>query len=314
VHELDSSRFRYWLIREYRRLGRAAPGPDSVNTLVRAFEAEAAALESAHTVCVRVADGSWHGGFPSQLEHRPNSAESGLAAAGAAKVYYPDLGDSSWRSVEINAEGCHILDRAQVFCRRPRGFEPLPRPEWDGSIDLLKKYTNLAEGDFPLSLAWITAARPFGPYPILILTGEQGSDKSTMACLARRLVDPSLALSKGPASDQHDLMLQAHNNWVLVYDNLSSISPKFSDSLCRIASESGFSTRSLCSNDSETLFSVQRPVIITCIEDLLHRSDLIDRCLVLHLPAIGDSLRRSEEAFWAEFHSAASYRSSAPSA
>jgi hypothetical protein len=303
VHELDSSRFRYWLIREYRRLGRAAPGRDSVNTLVRAFEAEAAELESAHTVWVRVADGSRHRGFPAQLEQRPDSGEWGLAAAGAAKVYYLDLGDSSWQSVEIRAEGCRILDRAPVFFRRPRGSEPLPRPEWDGSIDLLKKYTNLAEGDFLLFLAWVTAAsRPFGPYPILILTGEQGSGKSTMACLARRLVDPSSALAKGPPSDQHDLMLQAHNNWVLVYDNLSSISTKFSDSLCRIASGSGFSTRSLYSNDSETLFSVQRPVIITCIEDLLHRSDLIDRCLVLHLPALGDLLRRSEEAFWAEFY------------
>jgi len=57
----------------------------------------------------------------------------------AATVYYLDLGDSSWQSVEIRAEGCRIVDYAPVWFRRPRGFGPLPLLQWDGSIDLFKK-------------------------------------------------------------------------------------------------------------------------------------------------------------------------------
>jgi hypothetical protein len=56
----------------------------------------------------------------------------------------------------------------------------LPLPRWDSSIDLLRKYVNVSAADFPLLIGWMTAAlRPFGPYPILVLSGEQGSAKST---------------------------------------------------------------------------------------------------------------------------------------
>jgi hypothetical protein len=46
---------------------------------------------------------------------------------------------------------------------------------------LLKKYVNIEAADWPLLIGWLTAARlPIGPHPILVLTGEQGTAKSTM--------------------------------------------------------------------------------------------------------------------------------------
>ena len=47
---------------------------------------------------------------------------------------------------------------------------------------LLRSYVNLAEPDFRLMIGWLTAAlRPVGPYPVLVLNGEQASGKSTLA-------------------------------------------------------------------------------------------------------------------------------------
>ena len=96
-------------------------------------------------------------------------------------------------------------------------------------------------------------------------------------------------------------MIEAHNSWVLAYDNVSAIPRSLSDSFCRLATGGGFSTRTLHSNDEETLFDVERPVILTGIDEFARRGDLIDRCVFLHLPSISDETRRLESAFWADF-------------
>ncbi len=306
VHELGSAWFKYWLIRVYRQRHRTVPARDYLSMVIHALEAEAAALETPEAVWARVADGTWGGGSGSaSASHvEPNGHAGGGLAKGSEPefVYYLDLGDSSWQCVEIRPEGCRLIEHAPVFFRRPRGMRALPAPQWDGSIDLLKKYTNVPDQDFPLFLAWMAAAlRPAGPYPILVLTGEQGSAKSTMARVVRRLIDPSAAILKGPPSSQQDFMIQAHNSWVLPYDNLSSLSAALADAFCRTSTGGGYSTRALYSNDSETLFDVERPVIITGIGDFVERSDLIDRCVTLRLAAIPDEARRREQEFWSDF-------------
>jgi len=96
-------------------------------------------------------------------------------------------------------------------------------------------------------------------------------------------------------------MIQAHNTWVLAYDNVRSFSKSLSDGFCRTATGGGFSTRSLHSKHDETLFDVERPAIFTGIDDFARSSDLIDRCVFLHLPPIPDSGRRLQQAFWSDF-------------
>ncbi len=299
---LRSSSFKYWLALNYRRRHRAVPSDGCLNKLVRAFEADAAALGSAERVPIRVADGTSAARAAAWVERagHPDPADPSDRDAGA--VYYLDLGDPSWRSVEIRADGCRLIERAPVVFWRPRGLGPLPEPRWDGSIERLKKYTNVAPADFPLLVGWMAAAlRPAGPYPILILSGEQGSAKSTTARVVRRLIDPSFAPLKGLPGSQLDFMIGAHNTWVQMYDNVSSISETLSNAFCRTATGGSFSTRSLYSNDSETLFDLERPAIVNGIDDFVHRSDLIDRCLFLHLPPIPDLARRPQQAFWSEF-------------
>ena len=48
---------------------------------------------------------------------------------------------------------------------------------------------NVTGRQWSLLIAWLTAAlQPVGPYPILVLTGEQGSAKTTLAQVCRRLI------------------------------------------------------------------------------------------------------------------------------
>jgi hypothetical protein len=87
-------------------------------------------------------------------------------------------------------------------------------------------------------------------------------------------------------------MIAAKNGWVISLDNLSHIPVWLSDALCRLATGGAFGTRQLYENTEEVLIEAKRPVILNGIEELTTRGDLLDRSLVLTLPAIPDDKRR----------------------
>ena len=76
-------------------------------------------------------------------------------------------------------------------------------------------------------------------------------------------------------------MITANNSWCLAYDNLSHVPPWLSDALCRLSTGGGFATRELYTDSDEIIFDSQRPVLLTSIEDIATRSDLLDRCLIV---------------------------------
>lgn len=147
----------------------------------------------------------------------------------------------------------------------------------------------------------MAAYRPRGPYPILILQGEQGSAKSTAAKLLRKLVDPSVSLVRTIPKDEPDLQIAASNSRVIAYDNLSGLQTWLSDALCRLATGGGFSTRELYSDMDEVFFDAMRPVILNGIDHLAERADLAERAIILHLPIIEETQRRDEAELYAEF-------------
>jgi hypothetical protein len=169
-----------------------------------------------------------------------------------------------------------------------------------------RQFLNVAnDDDWYLVVFWLLAAlRPSGPYPVLVLHGEQGSAKSTLTRALRRLVDPNKAPLRSEPKDARDLMIAAHNGWLMVLDNLSHLSPWLSDALCRLATGGGFATRELYTDAEEALFEAQRPVILNGIEELATRGDLLDRSIVQYLPPIPENQRRPEGEFWADYDEA----------
>lgn len=163
------------------------------------------------------------------------------------------------------------------------------------------------QGDenFVLLTAWLVAAlKPTGPYPILAITGEQGSAKSTTSRMVRSIVDPSTAPLRTLPREERDLAIAARNSWCLAFDNLSGLPTWISDALCRLATGGGFATRALYTDDDEVIFEAQRPVLMNGIDDLGTRPDLLDRAIVLTLPTISESERRDEKGLLAEFERA----------
>lgn len=219
---------------------------------------------------------------------------------------YLDLGDETWRAVRITRDGWQVLDRPSVYFVRPGGMLPLPVPVRGGNVAELFELVNIPNGpDRALALAWLVSTlRPSRPMPLLALHGEQGSAKSTTARMLASVVDPHGAGLRIRPKDEQTVMVSAMNAWVLAYDNLSTMPAWLSDLLCCLSTGASYTARTLYTDAGESVMRAQRPVLLTSIEDIASRSDLLDRAIVLTLPTIPDGDRRTEQVVWDDFRAA----------
>ncbi len=197
-----------------------------------------------------------------------------------------DTGQHDYVSHVVTVNGWRISESPPVHFRRSGKPLALPLPG-NADFSFLWKYLNVRAADRVLVAAWLLSAlRPRGPYPVLVLIGEQGSGKSRTARALKALTDPSASPLRSPPKEELDLVVGAISSWVLALDNLSGASPQMSDALCRLSTGGALSGRTLYTNAEETLIEVQRPVILNGIDDLATRPDLAERSIVLELPQI----------------------------
>jgi hypothetical protein len=221
-------------------------------------------------------------------------------STGAIEV---DLGDASGLALKIDAAGARV---APPSCRfiRPAGMQPLPIPDVaHGDIKPLWNLINVpGETERVMLASWLVMAlHPKGPYPVLILQGEQGSAKTTAMNLLRGLIDPCLSAARSLPRTEQDLFIAASRSWVCSFDNLSGLKGDLSDAFCRLSTGGEFATRKLYTNDEESIHQACRPVIFNGIDDIVTRQDLLSRSLVVHLPVIPTEKRRTSQEVNEEF-------------
>lgn len=269
--------FRRWLARQFFEQTGGAPSSEALQSALNVIEAKAHFDGPEWPVFIRV------GGLDGRL--------------------YLDLGDEAWRAVEIDATGWRIIDKPPVRFRRAAGMQPLAVPMPGGSVETLHAFLNVqSDQDFVLVVAWALAVlRNKGPYPALVLSGEQGSAKSTFSAILRALLDPNTAPLRALPREDRDLFIAASNGHVLAFDNVSGLPAWISDTLCRLATGGGFAVRQLYTDQDEVLFDAARPVILNGIEDIVTRPDLADRAVFLTLEPIPEERRRPEAELWAAF-------------
>jgi len=159
---IRSKGFRRWLARRFFEATQGAPSSEALASALNVIEAKAHFDAPEREVYVRV------GGLDGRL--------------------YLDLADETWRAVEIDVTGWQVVDNPPVRFRRAAGMQPLPMPLRGGSGETLRSFLNLkADTDFVLVVAWALAClRDCGPYPVIVLSGEQGSAKSTFSLFCGR--------------------------------------------------------------------------------------------------------------------------------
>ena len=87
--------------------------------------------------------------------------------------------------------------------------------------------------------------RARGPYPLLAISGEQGSAKTVLSKMLKALVEPNAAPVRALPREERELMIGANNGHLLTFDNLSGLRAWVSDALCRLATGGSFAVRQL---------------------------------------------------------------------
>ena len=275
---LASEEFENWLMHGFYLERKTIPSAAAVKSSIRSLTGRAKFEGGRHEVHLRAAE------FSGRI--------------------YLDLGDAEWRTLEIDTTGWRVVGDAPVRFRRTSSMRPLPVPQRGGSINQLRRFLNLSGSEFILFVAMLLdSLRPRRPHPVLFLTGEEGSARSTAAMIARSLIDPNVTPLRTLPGTVRDLFVSVHNSHMLVCDNVSNITPAISDALCQISSGSGFATRRLFTNSAELLVGGSRPVILNGLGNGITRSDLADRAVVLRLMPIKRESRRSDTNLWLEFES-----------
>jgi len=275
--QINKTEFKDYLRELYGIEKKTIPRPDIINNVAEQFAAKARNSGNVKDVYIRL-------------------------APGPDEDIYLDLANDKREVVKISKHGWSVVSNYPVIFRKGTGQLPLPYPEKGGSIDLLRQFISTDEDNFILITAFLIGAFQYGkPFPIAILKGEQGSGKTTTGRLFKKLIDPVKGQDRAFPREEEELYIMAESNHIMCFDNISGISNKSSDALCRISTGGGFSNRTLYTSRDENIFEAQRPVILNGIYDFVERSDLLDRSIIIIIERIPDEKKKSETELWKEF-------------
>lgn len=220
---------------------------------------------------------------------------------------YIDTGWEDWSIISIGATGWEIIEYSECPAkfRRSRAFGKLPEPKSGGSVDALREFVNFPNDDDWIMFKSILVAAylPSGGFPVVTIHGEQGTAKSTIARVFKRLIDPSTTDLRSAPRTERDIFVAADREFLLSFENVSQISQQMSDAFCKLSTGATFATRQLYSDKEEVLLTAKRLVILNGIGHLISRQDLQDRQIDLELPPISDANRTTESKLWSMIES-----------
>ena len=201
---------------------------------------------------------------------------------------YIDLCNPNWEAIRVTTGGWSIVESPPVRFRRTRGMLPLPYPERGGKIEALRPFFNLkTEADFTVIVGYVLAAlRPFAPYPILNPIGPPGAAKTRLLRLIRRLTDPNGAETTPLPPSGEELFISSRNSHFLAYENVSHLSKKMSDHLCRMATGGSYRGRRRYTNTDENLHHGGRPVAFEGIHNVVTEPDMLDRLVAIEVERV----------------------------
>ncbi|MPZ06619.1 MAG: hypothetical protein GEU26_09425 [Nitrososphaeraceae archaeon] len=219
-----------------------------------------------------------------------------------------DLTNKEWQVVRITQQGWSVEESCDMPIMFTRYANQLPQitPSTDYPEDIFERFMNLINvkddsNKLLLRCYIVSLFLPGVPKPILMLHGEQGSAKSTLQELVKRLVDPSIIISLTFPRSNEELIQQMSHNYVAYYDNISFIKEWISDQLCRAVTGAGFSKRELYSDDDDIIYNFKRCLGFNGINLAATKADLLDRGIIIELERIPKENRRKIEEILEEF-------------
>lgn len=210
--------------------------------------------------------------------------------------FYYDLGGNG--KVRIGENGYEVVNDANIcFIKKATALDQC-KPIENKDIDVwdLKPFINVKTDEaFILFLVnLISHFVPNIPHQILILNGNQGSSKSTVSRIIKKIIDPSTVDIYSFPTNKEDLVLHLNSAYLVIYDNLGRIKPEFNDILCQVATGGKFLKRKLFTDSDLVTFSLKKGLVLNGINLATDQPDLLDRSIVLNLKTINSKDRKTE--------------------
>ncbi len=212
------------------------------------------------------------------------------------KCIWIDLGNQNHQYIRISKDSWEVVTECPIKFIRDTNMQELPNPiNGSGDLSLLWRNINIPDESQILVLAWMLECfRPSTAFPVLFLTGTQGSAKSTTQERIKQIIDPSgISLRVAPQTAK-DLMIAAANNYLLSFNNMSYLNSHQQDGLCCVSTGGGYATREFYTTCDERAMDIKRPVIMNGITDIITAPDLLERSIIIHLPKIPSTEKIAE--------------------
>lgn len=252
IWPLRSQAFKSWLANLLYSYEEKAPSTTAIYSALNILVAEANSNPTRYTLYNRVAP-----------------SEDG---------FWIDMCDSQWRAIKVTAQGWEIVENPPILFRRYSHQLPLTEPTHGNPWRLLD-FMNIDPSDQETRLTFlvdvISYLLPTIPHPILTAYGHQGSGKSWMYRMVRRLIDPSQTELLTLPRDERELVQQLDHHWCAFYDNVTVLPTYISDMLCRAATGSGFSKRELYTDNDDIIYNFKRCIGLNGINIAAQRGDLL---------------------------------------
>ena len=172
-----------------------------------------------------------------------------------------------------------------------------------GNIRDLLQFVNITdEGQQLLFLVLLVSYFiPNFPHPLCYVYGSQGSAKSTISKIVRKLVDPSRMEVLSLPKKEEELVQVLSHHYMLFFDNVGHISDSLGDLLCRAVTGSGFSKRQLYTDDDDVIYTIQANIGINGINLTSSKPDLLERSILFELRRVEKNKRREESKLIKDF-------------
>lgn len=204
-------------------------------------------------------------------------------------IFIDNVGEQR-HTMKITSSGWGLIDKAPLLFRRPSGMFPLPLPDQQSDLHLLRDFLNVvSEEDYRLIIGWlITALIPSAwlDYGILGLTGPHGSAKSDMSEMLQLLTDPNHAGLRTIAHSVRSLNQVSWSYHAQVFDNVGALKNPISDALCRFCTGGSNVERSMRTDRDQTVLPIKSPVLTSSITSTSNRPDFLSREFLIKVPLL----------------------------
>lgn len=220
-------------------------------------------------------------------------------------IWY-DLGDSDWHAVKITKDGWTVVENSQkvpILFRRYSHLGAQVVPKSGGKVEDVLKFVNITDPDQKiLFLVYLVVAMiPGFPHPMPFVFGPQGSAKSSLSRILRKLIDPSKLDVVSLTRHEKDLLLQLAHQYFLFFDNVSDIPDWIADLLCRAITGAGVASRVLFTDSDEIIQNIRTNIGVNGINLSCNKPDLLERSILFELERMDKSVRKNEDELYAEF-------------